>query len=89
MYQLSPALLSVDYKIWFRHDSEPEISFIPYIRDDDMKTYSLEEFTQAAHSVTITHLYIIGDLPPDLHTLVPYVQSVRLESIPAVSQLER
>ena len=62
------------YKVWYRHDGEPDIAHIPHSPDTISLTLQrLREATQGHH---ITHMRIVGDIPPGLESIAADIQQL-------------
>lgn len=78
-----------DYQIWYRHASQPDIDDISNIDDRELKLKSLSELLAAAKKINITHMFIRGNIPPNLDRLAPNLKQLRLSRIASEDQLQR
>ena len=53
------------------------------------KRYSLEELVRSTERLTLTHMYILGEIPPLLHQIAPNLTHLTLRGMISVDQLER
>ena len=75
------------YDVWYRHDGEPDIARIPlYTATESLTLQQLREETQGLH---ITHMYIIGDIPPGLKSIAADIQKLEVIHPPDGDQLTR
>lgn len=79
------------YEVWYRHDAQPEIRYIPMMGDEDVQTelMTLDKFTETTKDLNITHMHIEGKIPPSLEELAPNLKQLRLRDVPHHDQLAR
>ena len=101
MYELFVVLLSQSviywlnftgskYKIWYHHTSEPDINYIPYnIIDIDLTSYTPDELSAATQGLEITHMYIKGNIPPNLDKIAANLREIKLSDTTNSDQLQK
>ena len=75
-----------EYEVWYRHDSQPEISEIPsgqFHRD-----LTLDELLSATQGNVVTHMSIRWDIPP-LDEIAPHLKQLKLDVPSDRDQSER
>ena len=75
--------------VWYRHTLEPKIDAIPYIDEEQLTQISLSELTAVTKGLDITHMYISGYIPQNLHQIAPKLKQLRLNVIPKEDQRMR
>ena len=66
-----------DYEVWYREDSQREINAVPAY--PDCRELSLAELVSATRGLTVTHMYMNGDIPP-LELVAPHLKHLGLFS---------
>ena len=77
------------YKLWFRHTLQPWVDYIPHVQEKYLKAVSLADLKTLSQRYDITHMYIRGHIPPNLHEIAPNLRQLRLCHIPHEEQLMR
>ena len=79
------------YRVWYRHDGEPDIHYIPidpYI-EPDSKSLTLQQLREVTQGLHITHMYISGDMPPGLESIAADIQKLKVRYLRDGDQLTR
>ena len=68
-----------EYRVWWRDDSQAENDAIPLLGPSSYKDLTLNELVTAIQGNTVTHMSIVGDIPPQLHSIAPHLKHLRLK----------
>ena len=75
------------YEVWYRHDAEQNIHFIPV--NPATKSLTLQQLREATQGLHITHMFIRGDIPPGLESIAADVQKLKVENLRDDDQLAK
>ena len=67
-----------EYRVWWRDDSQAEIREIRHVGYSEYRDLTLNELVTAIQGNTVTHMSIVGDIPPQLHSIAPHLKHLRL-----------
>ena len=75
------------YRVWYRHDGEPDIDRIPTV--PDIKPLTLQQLREATQGLHITHMCIRGDIPPNLESIAADIRQLIVRDLGDGHQLTR
>ena len=75
------------YRIWYRDDSGPDIDEIP--DKPEYRRFTLEELISATQDLTVTHMSISEDIPPELSQIAPHLKALKIRDITYHYQLKK
>ena len=79
------------YRVWYRHDDEPDIHYIPIDPgiEPHIESLTLQQLREATQGLHITFMYIIGDIPPGLESIAADMQELVVRRIHDDDQQKR
>ena len=77
------------YRVWYKHELEPDIDRIPNHSDADVKSLTSQQLREETHGLRITHMRIDGDIPPGLESIAPDIQELKVKNLQDEDQLMR
>ena len=72
--------------MWWRDDSQAEIDELPFVGYSEYRDLTLNELVTAIQGRTVTHMSIVGIIPPQLHSIAPHLKHLRLKLSPYSDQ---
>ena len=77
-----------EYRVWYRHDSQPEIDEVPDLDYSDYRDLTLDELLSATQGHIVTHMAITRDIPP-VDEIAPHLKQLQLYHLPYRDQSDR
>ena len=77
------------YRVWYRHDDEPDIDGIPKYYDIKFHELTLQQLREETQGLHITHMYIDGDIPPGMESIAADIQQLKVGHLVDEDQLTR
>ena len=78
-----------EYRVWYRDSSQADIDEIPELNYyKECRDLTLDELVSATRGYSVTHMSILGDIPP-IDEIAPHLKQLRLFEPPDRDQSDR